>query len=681
MNIADSERIASVLTDLNYKKASHLQSADLIVVTACSVRQSAVDRIFGLIPKLKKLKAKTILTGCLLNSDKEKLKNKFDHILDIKDLSHWQKVLSKKNLNYPKDYLNIKPKRESHFIASIPISNGCENYCTYCAVPYTRGKLKCRDYREILKEVKEAVENGAKEIWLLGQNVNDYHSNNIDFPKLLKLVNQIQGNFWIRFTSPHPKNFSKRLINAMVDSSKYGPYLNLPLQSGSNAVLKRMHRPYTYEKYKKLFLDIKKAFKEKRNEDITISTDVIVGFSKETEKEFQETEKAFKELKFDMAYINQFSTRDQTYALLKMEDNVLKKEKKQRDKRLTEILKKNVNKKYVGKILNVLVLEKTKDYYIGKSWEYKTVKFKSNQKQLIGNFVKVKITKALDFGLEGEHAKLIVLLGPTASGKTDLGIKLAKKFNGEIVSADSRLVYKKMDIGTAKPKDFKGIKHHLIDIVNIKDDYSASLFKKDANKAILSILKKGKTPFLVGGTGLYISAITENIEFPQIKPNLKLRKALEKKSETELFEIYKKLDQAGSKIIDKKNKRRLIRGIEVAKEQAFFKNTKAKSEYDVLKLGILVEKQELENRINKRVDQMIKQGLEKEVKNLLPHLKIMETIGYREWKEYSTKDEIIKRIKINTFKFAKRQMTWFKKDKDIQWIKDYKEAKKHILDL
>ncbi len=681
MNIADAERIASVLKDLNYEKASKMEDADLIIVIACSVRQSAVDRIFGLIPKFKKLKAKTILTGCVLDFDKKKVEGKFDYILDIKDLSNWYKILSEQELCYPKDYLNIYPERQFDFIANISISSGCENFCTYCAVPYTRGPLKCRDYREIVKEAKEAVLEGAKEIWLLGQNVNDYNSENVDFPDLLKMINDIPGKFWIRFTSPHPKNFSQKLIDAMVESEKYGPYLNLPIQSGSDSVLKRMNRPYTYEKYKKLFLNIKKAFKEKRGEDIFVSTDVIVGFSGETDKEFKETERAFRELKFDMAYVNQFSTRPGTYALLKMEDDVPKKEKKVRDKKLNQILEKYVsskNKKYVGKILDVLVLERKDDFYTGKSWDYKTVKFKSDKKDLVGQFVKIKIKKAFNFGLEGELAKLIVLLGPTASGKTDMAIKLAKDYKGEIVSADSRLVYRKMNIGTAKPNDFKGVKHYLIDIINPEAEYNVALFKKDAKKAINDILKRGKTPFLVGGTGLYISAIVDNINFPEIKPDLKLRKELELKSEEELVEIYINLDKEGAEIIDRKNKRRLVRAIEVAKARSFFRNTKNKPEFDILELGIEVPKEELKKRIEKRVDQMIKEGLEKEVNSLSEKAPILETIGYREWKEYNDLKEIIERIKINTFKFAKRQMTWFKRDKNIKWIRSYSEAKKEI---
>ncbi|MDD3032411.1 MAG: tRNA (adenosine(37)-N6)-dimethylallyltransferase MiaA [Candidatus Pacebacteria bacterium] len=563
-------------------------------------------------------------------------------------------------------------------------------FCTYCAVPYTRGPLKCRDYNEILKEVELATLSGAKEVWLLGQNVNDYLFEGVDFSKLLKMVNDIPGNFWIRFTSPHPRNFSNSLIKAMVDCDKYGPYLNLPIQSGSNSVLKRMNRPYTYEKYKELFIRIKKAFKEKRGEDIFISTDVIVGFSGETEEEFKETERAFKELSFDMAYINQFSTRPGTYALLKMKDDVFKKEKKARDKRLTDILKKGVvskSKSYLGKVLDVLVLEKVKGYYVGKSWDYKTVKFKSKEEGLIGSFVKVKINKILSFGLEGERAKLIVVLGPTATGKTKMAIDLAKKFNGEVISADSRLVYKKMDIGIAKPKKDKnkkeyyvdGIRHHLIDIISIEKEYNVALFKKDAEKAIKDVLSRGKVPILAGGTGLYISSIVENIDFPKIEPNSRFRKELEAKTEEDLFNIYLKLDKGGARVIDKKNKRRLVRAIEVAtKTRTFFKNTKNKPEFDILEIGIEVSREEVKERIEKRVDDMIKEGLEKEVKGFPKKSLLLETIGYREWREYKDIKEIVERIKINTFRFAKRQMTWFKRDKNIKWIKKYSEVEKEV---
>jgi tRNA-2-methylthio-N6-dimethylallyladenosine synthase len=401
MNIADGERIETVMNDLEYEKASKIEDADLIIAVACSVRQSAIDRVFGLATKFKNPKAKTILTGCLLKDDIVKFKKKFDYILNIRELNKWNEILTKEKHSYPKNYLNICPCRNNSFIAYIPISNGCENFCTYCAVPYTRGPLKCRKVKDIIKEIKDALKNGAKEVWLLGQNVNDYDDNGNDFADLIKEVNDVKGDFWIRFTSPHPKNFSNKLIKTLAKSEKFKPYINLPIQSGSDTVLKRMNRPYSYAKYKKLLDDIREAF----NGDITVTTDVIVGFSDETKKEFNETKKAFKECNFDMAYVSQYSTRPGTFATLKMHDNIPKQEKKEREKVLTEIIKKQnkkKNKTFVGKILNVLVIDKKTGYYLGKSEEYKTVKFKSKE-NLLGEFVRVKITKALDLGLEGEH--------------------------------------------------------------------------------------------------------------------------------------------------------------------------------------------------------------------------------------------------------------------------------------
>lgn len=286
--------------------------------------------------------------------------------------------------------------------------------------------------------------------------------------------------------------------------------------------------------------------------------------------------------------------------------------------------------------------------------------------------------------------KLIVILGPTASGKTKLAIKLAKKFNGEIISADSRQVYKEMNIGTAKPskEELKEIPHHLIDIVKVNKDFNVALYKILALKKIKKIHRKGKLPFLVGGTGLYISAIVDNLEFPKIPPNKKLRKRLEKKSTKELFKIYKKLDPEGAKYIDKKNKRRLIRAIEVSKISniPFWKQRKKKKPlFEILQIGIKINKKDLEKRIKKRVNEMIKKGLEKEAKKLIRKYRnapSLETIGYQEWKDYFLgkieKKEVIKKIILHTKQYAKKQMSWFKRDERIIWIKNFKEAEKLI---
>jgi len=684
MNRSDSERIASVLETMKYEETAVLKEADLVIINMCSVRQSAVDRVYGLTPQFRALKKKnkafkTVLTGCMLKPERAKLAEVFDLIIDKKDLNRLPQLLKKKNkVVIKKDYLKIVPKYSNKIQALVPISNGCDNFCTYCAVPYTRGRLVSRNSKDILKEVKDLVNNGYKEIWLLGENVNSYKSQGVNFSKLIKEIDKIEGKFWLRFTSPHPKDFSDELIKTLAQSKKFVPYINLPVQSGDNTILRKMNRPYTREQYLILIEKIKKAF----NNNVSISTDVIVGFPDETEAHFKNSEKIMKQVGFDMAFISEYSPRPQSFSSEKMENNVSKKDKKKRAFVLNEILKETAfknNKKLLEKEVEVLVLEKDGDYCNGRTNQNKAIRFKCSE-DLSGTFVRVKITKATAWNFEGELIKprLIVVLGPTASGKTDLAIDLARKFNGEIVCADSRTIYKGMDIGTAKPKNLKGIPHHLIDIVSPDEEYNAALFKKDAIKIINEIIERGKNPILAGGTGLYIKAVVENLDFPQVKADEKLRKRLEKKSIEELFKMYQELDSEGAEIIDGNNKRRLIRAIEVslATKESFFRERKGEPLYDVRQIGIKTDKDELEERIRKRVDKMTKQGLEKEVKKLSKkygfNVYPMQTIGYREWEDYFDKKETlentIEKIKINTIKFAKRQLTWFKKDNTIEWI-------------
>jgi len=444
MNKSDSERIAFLLERIGYKKAPNEREADLIVINMCSVRQSAVDRVYGLAKKFtqiknQKSKVKTLLTGCISKKDFLRFQKFFDYVLPIKTLKIWPEILKKKGGYYLSnqrekeflekfkcDYLKIKPKHEKNFSAFVPISSGCDNFCSYCVVPYTRGSLICRPHEEILEEIRDALKNGAKEIWLLGQNVNDYHSNSklksqkskvINFAKLLKMVNDVPGNFWLRFTSPHPKNFSEKLIETMAKCEKFTPYLNLPLQSGDDEVLKRMRRNYTAKEYKNLVKKIRRVFKKIRKsiykkgfpegfaleDTISISTDIIVGFCGETKKQFQNTLKLFKEIKFDMAYIAQYSPRPGTLAE-KFEDDVPKDEKERRWKLLQKILQKfalSFNKKFLGKKILVLAEEFKDGFLIGKSRHHKSVKFEGKE-NLVGNFVLVKIERAFPWGLKGK---------------------------------------------------------------------------------------------------------------------------------------------------------------------------------------------------------------------------------------------------------------------------------------
>jgi len=374
MNKADSERIAQGLERKKHKPALSIKEADLVVVNMCSVRQSAVNRVFGLKEKLKG--KKTILTGCILKKDRKKLEKIFDKIIEIENLT--KGLLGNSSL--------------------LPIMKGCNNFCSYCVVPYTRGRETSRPAEEIICQAKKIIKKGVKEIWLLGQNVNSYKSKSVNFPKLLRMVNKIPGEFWIKFTSSHPKDFSNELIKAMKECKKVCPYLNLPVQSGDNKILKKMNRPYTIKDYKGIIKKVRKAIP-----DIAISTDIIVGFPGETRKQFENTKKLFKEIKYDMAYINKYSPRPGT-AAEKLKDNVSPKEKIKREKELTEILKKTAmenNKKLIGKTIKVLIAKPKMP--VGKTKYNKRVKITGLSSALDSNgFVKAKITKALSWGLKGE---------------------------------------------------------------------------------------------------------------------------------------------------------------------------------------------------------------------------------------------------------------------------------------
>jgi len=277
--------------------------------------------------------------------------------------------------------------------------------------------------------------------------------------------------------------------------------------------------------------------------------------------------------------------------------------------------------------------------------------------------------------------KIIVILGSTASGKSTLGVKLAKKINGEIISADSRQVYKGMDIGSGKitKKEMRGVPHYCINIVSPKKIFTVVDFKKYADKAIEKIFAKNKTPIIVGGTGLYIQAIVDNIILPEVKPNWKLRKELEKKTTAEIFEMLKKLDQRRAKNIDAKNPRRLIRAIEIAKTLGKVPKLKpiSRRDLDIAQFGIKLPDDVLKKNIEKRVKKMLKDGLVAETKKLkkngLSWKRIYE-LGF-EYKYPSlflqnkiNKKEMLAKMLTENWQYAKRQMTWFKRDKRIEWI-------------
>jgi tRNA-2-methylthio-N6-dimethylallyladenosine synthase len=405
MNRSDSERIATVLESSSYQPAMNEDGADLIVVNACSVRQSAIDRIWGQTQKFKKLKIKnngikTVLTGCILKKDRNKFNKVFDLIFNIRDLQKLPQLLSKSGIYDLKvsNYLKITPKYQFSFSAFLPIMTGCNNFCTFCVVPYTRGREISRSAKEILCEVENLAKRDYTEIWLLGQNVNSYRYGEINFSKLLRMVNNIPGNFWIRFMSSHPKDFSSELIETMVNCEKVTEYLNLPIQSGDDEILKKMNRPYNIGQYKETIRKIREGVP-----NISLSTDVIVGFPGEMENNFQNTVRLFREIKFDMAYIAQFSPRPGT-AAFELKDSVSHQEKERRWRILTDTLRETAlekNKNYLGKEIEVLVEKDKNGCLLGKTKNYKTVKFRGDS-NLVGQFTKVQITQALPWGLKGE---------------------------------------------------------------------------------------------------------------------------------------------------------------------------------------------------------------------------------------------------------------------------------------
>ncbi len=288
---------------------------------------------------------------------------------------------------------------------------------------------------------------------------------------------------------------------------------------------------------------------------------------------------------------------------------------------------------------------------------------------------------------EKYNKKLIVILGPNASGKSALAVNLAKEFNGEVISADSRQVYKGMDIGTGKitRKEMQGISHHLLDVASPKRRFTVTQYQKKANNAIKKIYKKRKIPILCGGTGFYIQSVVDGIIIPKVKPDWKFRNLLEKKPTEQLFQMLQYLDSKRAENIDKYNRRRLIRAIEiVVKTKKSIPVLKKQKKFDVLILGVKRDKLELEKRIKERLEKQLKQGMVKEVKRLKKSglsWKRIEEFGL-EYKfiayqlqnkmEYN---EMVERLQKAIENYAKRQMTWFKRDKRIYWLKDKKTAK------
>ncbi len=385
MNISDSERLASALKKNGHKPAANTKDADLIVINACSVRQSAIDRVYGQINNFPD--KKIILAGCVLDFDKKRLTTK-------RNVALW----------HPDDYFCLPALRQNKLSALVPIMTGCNNFCSYCVVPFTRGHEKSRPSSKVINEIKLLIKTGNKEIILIGQNVNSYKDKKTDFPMLLKKINALPGNFQLSFLTSHPKDMSNKLIETIAKCKKIVSYIHLPAQSGDDKILSAMNRHYTVAHYKNLIKKIRTAFKKYRPQfpPLAISTDMIVGFPGETKQQFQNTAKLAKEIGFDMIYFAQYSPRSGT-AAAKLKDDVPQSEKKKRAQTLNEILRRTAlkkNKAYVDQTVEVLINEIKKGSAIGKTFTNKTVKLPA-EKLKIGELITAGIISAKAWGLKG----------------------------------------------------------------------------------------------------------------------------------------------------------------------------------------------------------------------------------------------------------------------------------------
>jgi len=331
---------------------SNENEADLIIVLSCSVRQKSMDRIFGKIKKWKKLpqKPKIIISACVLENDKRKLIDKVDAIINnkaiVKYLANNFKVKTQ-NQQIISD-LNILPRNEHELTSLIPIMQGCNNFCTYCAVPYTRGREVSRSEKEVLKEINKQLKNGSNKILLLGQNVNSFglrpkvtsnkqqaKNEALPFSKLLEEIDKIPGDFTYNFMSSNPHDFTDGLIDVLANLKKWERELHLPLQSGDDEILHKMNRKYNSLEYLSLIKNLKLKIKNLR-----LTTDVIVGFPSETYKQFQNTVKLCKKIGFSKAYVSQYSPRPQTVSAKTMTDDVPSSEKKYRWRILNDLINK-----------------------------------------------------------------------------------------------------------------------------------------------------------------------------------------------------------------------------------------------------------------------------------------------------------------------------------------------------
>lgn len=425
MNVHDSEVLAGMLDKMGYTPDTDPQEADLILLNTCCVRENAENRLYGNIGNLKALKEQNPdciigVCGCMVQqpTEVEKIKKSYPHVdlvFGTHNLHELPELLEKIESDRSRLYEvwdsegdiheGLPMRRDDPFKAWVTIMYGCNNFCSYCIVPYVRGRERSRKPDDILVEIQELIDSGVKEITLLGQNVNsygrDFKDQNLNFAKLLEKI-AVQGIERIRFQTSHPKDLSDELIQVMAGHKNICRHLHLPMQSGSSRVLKLMNRNYTKENYLALAEKIKGQVP-----GLALTTDIIVGFPGETEEDFQDTLDLVEKVRFDGAFTFIYSPRTGTPAA-KIEDPIPESDKKQRLTRLIEIqnqISLEKSQAYIGTLSEVLaegVSEKNPDFWSGRNTQNKLIHFKPANKIKPGDLAVVRITGAQTFTLEGE---------------------------------------------------------------------------------------------------------------------------------------------------------------------------------------------------------------------------------------------------------------------------------------
>ena len=422
MNVHDSENIKAIMEDMSYQECGDMDNADVIIINTCAIRENAHNKVMGMLGRIKHLKETkkgiiTIFCGCMAQEEgiANELKSKYrfvDVVMgthNIHKLPEYLEKTMKTNtqeievFSIEGDVIEGLPaKRDSKYKAWVNIMYGCDKFCTYCIVPYTRGKQRSRHYEDIINEVKELVKDGYIEVTLLGQNVNAYGKDlDLDYT-MANLLEDVAktGIKRVRFVTSHPWDFTEDMINTIAKYDNIMPYIHLPLQSGSSRILKKMGRRYTKEEYRELFYKIKSIIP-----NCSITTDIIVGFPGESKEDFQDTLDLVNELKYDLAYTFIYSPREGTPASIMPDDTSLE-EKKMRLATLNELVNKYAllnNQKYLNSIVDVLIegTSDKEDKLMGYTDTMKLVNIKADTKY-IGKIVKVKITDVKTWSMDGE---------------------------------------------------------------------------------------------------------------------------------------------------------------------------------------------------------------------------------------------------------------------------------------